>query len=45
MYYFGAKATVSTCKFVKGAAKAHNIDVNNPDVVTKNIFDCLKSID
>jgi len=45
IYYSVAKSTVSACKFVKGAARAYKIDANNPDVVTKNVFDCLKYID
>ena len=44
-YYVMSKVVKKTFRKVNTIADEHSIDVKNPDVVTKNIFDCLEYID
>lgn len=43
--YTGARASVNTFRMVDKVANIDKINSNNPDAVTKNLFDCLEYID
>lgn len=45
IYVTGARTALKSYKFVSRVAKAHKIDSTNPEVVTQNLFKCLKYID
>ena len=44
-YYIAGKILNKACAKVTKVAKHHKIDCRNPEVVTKNVFDCLEYTD